>query len=94
LKQSPRNHVFRGKKYKIFFRPPKNRKHLGTCDFDVREIEIRPNLEGKERLDCIIHEALHACFPDIDDDAIDETGTSISDLLIKFGYKETKERNK
>lgn len=79
-------HSFRGKRYKIFFRSPKNKNHLGTCDFKNKEIEIKPTLEGEEELDCIVHESLHACFPDIHDDAINESATCIAKLLSKMGY--------
>jgi hypothetical protein len=80
-------HVLRGAEYKFFFRAPKNRKHLGTCDIDSKEIEIKPGLSEADCLDCFIHEALHACMPDITDEAIDETATSIAKLLIKLGYR-------
>jgi len=81
-----KSHVFRGKRFKIFLRNPQNRNHLGTCDYKKREIEIKPSLEGEEKLDCMIHEALHACFPDIDDAAVDESATSIAKFLTRAGY--------
>ena len=37
-------------------------------------------------MDCMIHEALHACFPDIDDAAVDESATSIAKFLTRAGY--------
>jgi len=85
-----KSHVFRNKRYKIFFRNPKNRNHLGTCDDWEKEIEIKPTLKGEMELDCIIHESLHACFPDINDDAVDETATSVAKLLIRMGYSREK----
>ena len=86
-KVKPQTHIFRGKKYKIFFRNPSNRTHLGTCDYAAKEIEVRPTLDSKDKLDVIIHESLHACFADIEDDAISETATTIANLLMKLGYK-------
>jgi len=82
-----KTHVFRDKRFKIFFRNPKNRNHLGTCDFEYKEIEIKPSLKGEEELDCMIHEALHACFPDLDDMAVDESSTSIAKFLLRAGYR-------
>lgn len=82
-----KTHIFRGFRFKIFFRSPKNRNHLGTCDIGKKEIEIKPTLEGEEELDCLIHEALHACLPDIDDDAVDDTATSIAKFLVRLGYE-------
>jgi len=58
--------------------------------FYNKEIEISDNLEGVGELDCIIHESLHACFPDIDDFAIEEASTSIALLLGRLGYRREK----
>jgi len=82
-----KTHLFRGRRFKIFFRAPKNKNHLGTCDQFEQEIEIRPTIKGEEELDCLIHESLHACFPDIDDVAIDETANSIAKFLMRLGYR-------
>ena len=81
-----KSHIFRKKKFKIFFRSPKNRNHIGTCDEQDREIEIKPTLKGEEELDCLIHEGLHACLPDLHDGAVNDTASSIAKLLIKLGY--------
>lgn len=81
-----KSHKFRGRKFKIFFRSPSNRNHIGTCDEESREIEIKPTLCGEEELDCLIHESLHACFPDLSDFAVNESATSIAKLLIKLNY--------
>lgn len=85
-----KSHLFRGRRFKIFFKSPKNKNHLGTCDDGAQEIEIRPTISGEEELDCIIHESLHACFPDIHDAAIDGTATSIAKLLTRLGYIRSK----
>ena len=85
-------HNFRGRKFKIFFGPIKNRNHLGTCDEGSKEIEIRSTLEGEELLDCLIHEALHACFPDIVDGAINDSATSIASFLGRLGYRREDEQ--
>ena len=79
--------TFRGSKFQIYFRAPKNRNHLGTCCAENKEIEIRPNQIGKDMLSCIIHESLHACYPDLVDVAIDDTAESIAILLWKLGYR-------
>jgi hypothetical protein len=81
------SHVFRGKRFKVIFKAPKNRNHIGICDYEAKEIKINPKIDEAEILDCIIHEALHACLPDISDDAIDESATSVAKLLWKLGYR-------
>ncbi|MBD3408517.1 MAG: hypothetical protein GF411_20505 [Candidatus Lokiarchaeota archaeon] len=89
-----KSHLFRNKRFKFFFRHPKNKNHLGTCSSEDKEIEISPKLKGEELLDCVIHESIHACLPDIDDDAVDETSTSIAKLLVRLGIGEIEMQSK
>jgi hypothetical protein len=35
----------------------------------------------------LIHEALHACLVDMDEDSVRETARSVSDMLWKLGYR-------
>lgn len=82
-----KSHVFRGTRYKFFFRAPRNKNHWGTCSYTKKEIEVRPSLNPEDKLNCIIHEALHACFPDLIDEAIDESATCVAKLLMRLGYE-------
>ena len=43
----------------------------------------------KDRLDTVIHEALHAVRPELDEDAVARTATDIAHLLWKLGYRRT-----
>ena len=81
-------HNFRGKRYGINFRSPRNKGHIGICDYENKEIKISPKITGVEKLDCIIHEALHACMPDLSDDAVNESATCMAKLLWKLGYNQ------
>ena len=78
------NHKFRKKRWKVTF--GKLNKIYGLCNYDTKEITIRKSLDGDLRLDTIIHECLHACYPDLDDECIDETATDITKLLSRLGY--------
>jgi len=82
------SHIFRGKRFKVTFKAPKNKNHVGICDYEAKEITVSPKIEGVDRLDCIIHEAIHACLSDISDDAVNESSTCIAKLLWKLGYKD------
>jgi len=88
-----RTHSFRGRRYNIRFdRSTLKRKELGICDAPTagknKTIVIRPNLPGRDRLDTIVHEALHACYWDMDEVAIDEAATDIAKLLWRLGYRD------
>jgi len=58
-----------------------------------RKIKIHKSLIGQEELEVIIHEMLHACFWDIDEDVIAEVGDDISKALWRMGYKKEEDSN-
>jgi len=44
-------------------------------------------LKGMRRLDVLIHEMLHACFWDIDEEGIEESASDIARALWRLGWK-------
>jgi len=81
-----KRHRFRGKWFKVV----EKRLPLcvdGLCHFEDRLIEIDPSQEDRERLETLIHEALHACIQDLSEDAVEATGYSISNLLWADGWR-------
>ena len=69
----------------------------GECD-DVScsdpEIWIKRSLKPKDMMDTIIHEVLHAIRPELCEEAVLETATTITDALWKLKYrKEKKDAN-
>lgn len=58
-----------------------------------RHITIDPDIEGREELDVLIHEMVHACLWDLKEDAVDETADSISRVLWRLGYRKPDPRN-
>ena len=64
---------------------------LGFCDHEgergkPRTIGIKDGLTEFEELDTTIHEALHAAYPDLSEEAIDETATDLARLLLARGF--------
>ena len=60
----------------------------GLCDHGRKEIRVRPEEDfetSREELDTIIHEALHALFPDLDESVVTQSGTELCDILIAAG---------
>jgi len=44
-------------------------------------------LVGERRLEVLIHEMLHACYWDLDEEAIDITARDIARVLFRLGYR-------
>ena len=64
---------------------------FGFCDREGERgkpmtIGIKDGLSELDELDTTIHEALHASYPDLSEDAIDETATDLARLLLARGF--------
>lgn len=62
----------------------------GECD-DVScnnpEIWVKRSLKPKDMMDTIIHEVLHAVRPELSEEAVLETASTIADALWKLNYR-------
>ena len=63
----------------------------GFCDHEGERgqpmtIGIKEGLSELEELDTTIHEALHAAYPDLSEEAIDEAATDLARLLLARGF--------
>ena len=79
-------HKLRGKVWELIYIEMED---LGLCDAPDRrskKIKINKQLSGRIKLEIIIHEALHACAWDLDEEAVSETAKDISRLLWREGY--------
>ena len=64
---------------------------FGFCDREGERgkpmtIGIKDGLSELDELDTTIHEALHAAYPDLSEDAIDEAATDLARLLLTRGF--------
>ena len=65
----------------------------GSCgsidppDTPQKRILIALNQNQIDILDTVIHECLHACYPDLDEEAITESATGIAKVLFRMGYR-------
>ena len=60
----------------------------GYCDHTHREIRVIPEEDfrgSQEELDTIIHEALHALFPDLDEEVVAQSGSELAAILVDAG---------
>ena len=63
----------------------------GFCDHEGERgqpmtIGIKDGLSEFEELDTTIHEGLHASYPDLSEEAIDEAATDLARLLLARGF--------
>jgi hypothetical protein len=83
----------RGKRYKIQKTGKISSNLWAYCTdpkFTNRLIKIHKILENYEELETLIHEMLHACFWDLDEEVISEVGRDLSKALWKMGYRKQK----
>ena len=64
---------------------------FGFCDREGERgkpmtIGIKDGLSELDELDTTIHEALHASYPDLSEEAINETATDLARLLLARGF--------
>ena len=59
---------------------------LGLCDYAKKTIYVPIDGWLPHELDTVIHEALHACYPDMSEAAVEEGAGTLSALLIKLGW--------
>jgi hypothetical protein len=72
----------RGKWWKIVVaRPPGPNVIEGLCDYDARTIYIKPKTELPATL---LHEVLHATYPDLDENAIEAGEEALMNALYKM----------
>jgi len=72
---------------RIHYRFKRTRGCWGRAFPAQRRIEIDPALDDKTLLDIALHEGLHVIFPIIDEDEINDAGTTLADLLWRLGYR-------
>ena len=92
-RRAVKTHRIRGRRYHIRW-DGKNKKVYGTADAPTKAhptITIYKYLKGRSLLYALLHESLHACFWDMDEEAVTEAATDISHLLWRLGYRRQKE---
>lgn len=59
----------------------------GKCDWDARTVSICKTLQGLDRLDTEIHEALHAVQGFASEEHVTEVATTLAQILWRLGYR-------
>lgn len=65
----------------------------GECDHPSTakpEIWVKRSLKPKDLMDTVIHEVIHAIRPELSEEAVLETASTIADALWKLKYRKEK----
>ena len=80
----------RGKRWKLEVLEYLPDGSCGSIDPDGvvnKRILISSSQTPIDKLDTVIHECLHACVPDLDEDCVTETATGIAKVLHRMGCR-------
>ncbi len=78
----------RGQRWRLRFVPNLG-DDLGQCDYAQRVIRVALGQSEADELDTVVHEVLHAAYPDLEEAAIGDTGAAIAKVLWRLGWRKT-----
>lgn len=62
------------------------RNLYGDCNYELRRIRVDDRLTGSDRLDTLLHELIHARWPDIAEESVAEFAGMLTTVLEQEGY--------
>lgn len=54
-----------------------------------RKILVDSRLTGRAKLETVVHEVLHVCYPTVSEEHITESARDLARVLWTLGYRET-----
>ena len=82
-----KSHTFRGQRWKIVEAVPDQGGECQAPFIKNREMCIPAMGHKLVDLDTIIHESLHACIWDLDEEAVHESAKDIARILWRLGWR-------
>lgn len=82
--------LLRGKRWRLLFASLKREQCIGRCDSPTKRgkrIRVCTTIDEPQTLEVLTHEMLHACFWDMDEEAINESARDIAKVLWDLGYR-------
>lgn len=59
----------------------------GECDYGSRTIRLCASLAGLDLLDTLIHELIHARWPDLHEEAVEEFASTLAGIIHAEGFR-------
>lgn len=78
-----------GERWKI--RRAKLRGAYGDCNYATKTIRIHHTLAGTELLDTLLHELIHARWPDLLESSVEEFASTLTGVLDAERFRRTEE---
>jgi len=66
-------------------------KYYGECDYATKTIRVCSSLAGIDLLDTLIHEVIHARWPDLAEEAVEEVATTLAHVIDSEGFRDVEE---
>jgi hypothetical protein len=57
----------------------------GICDYDTKTIRLRAGMDVADLVDTILHEMIHARWPDLNEEAVEDFAGTMSGFLDACG---------
>ena len=90
---SGRVFMLRGAPWRVIFPRKMSNEINGLCTLKKTgkggTIRVLASLDDPKKMEVLIHEAVHACHWDLDEEAVHETARDIAALLWRLGYRRT-----
>jgi len=67
------------------------RAAYGECDYERREIRLAKGLAGRELMDTLLHELIHARWPDIAEESVLEFAAILTEALEGQGFRQVRD---
>lgn len=65
---------------------PRDRE--GDCDWEKRTIRVHKSMHGLALMDVLLHEILHARFPDLSEATVEEVASTAAGILDAEGFRQ------
>lgn len=65
----------------------KLRSSYGVCDYQTRTIKVCSGLPAHELLDTLLHELIHARWPDIAEESVVEFAAILAAAVTDWGFR-------
>ena len=80
-------------KWKIVRTSKLGSNHEGECHYASKTLLVRSTLRGEDLLEVVIHELLHARFPDLCEETVLEFGQEMSAIIYALGFATEEEHD-
>lgn len=82
-----RRTVYIGEQRWKICRQTRLRAAYGDCNYTTRTIRVCSSLRGLDLLDTLIHEVIHARWPDLAEEAVEEVATTLAGIIDAEGFR-------